>query len=935
MEPIKPSQEELERESYFFRAMLDLAPDCIYFKDTEGRIIAISEWGARFFGANCRHELEGKSDFDFFPAELAAEYLADEKALMASGEPLIDKREPETSVDGREVCFSTTKLPIRNTSGEVIGTFGISRDVTGHKEAEDALRESEALYHSLIENLPVHVLRKDLAGRFTFANRLFCELSGHELDEIIGHTDHDLYPADLAEKYRANDQEVIDSGKSFETIEENEADQGRIYARVIKSPLYNVAGEPSGVQIVFWDITEQKRSELKVQEQQESLREARDIAEAANRSKSEFLANMSHEIRTPMNGIIGASELMLKSALDPTQNDYMNMINRSAETLLRILNDILDFSKIEAGKLDLESIPFSLRDSLADTLKLLACRAAEKNLELAYHISDEVPEGLVGDPGRLRQIIMNLIGNAIKFTPEGEVVVGVRIADRNADEVTLHFDVTDTGVGIPEDKRRQIFDEFGQADSSTTREFGGTGLGLTISQRLVKMMDGKIWVESELGRGSSFQFDAVFGLQKDFASMMLKSPASLRCMKVLVIDDNETNRRIYDEMLRSWDLDPKALPGGPEAIELLKGCEPEFNFIILDAMMPKMDGFETAQRIRELPGYGKIPMLMLSSAGFPEQSRQARFAGIDKCLTKPVKQSDLFNAITRLLGVVTSTSATTDDSDDPEQAPPLRILLAEDGLVNQRVATDLLKAHGHEITVARNGREAVDFSDDQLFDLVLMDIHMPELDGYEASRAIRQREHAHPELDRLTIVALTANAMKGDREKCLAAGMDDYLAKPIRARELHATVARNAPANPLGPQSPVEEKENVPKIGSGSGGPTADELPYNRSIALKAVEGNEELLASIVEVFFEEADDLLPVLPSAIKSENARLLERTAHTMKSSCASIGAEAAREAAAKLEEIGGSGDLTDAPTAAADLQQRMDELLRALEREWPRN
>lgn len=570
----KPSQEQVERESCLFRAMLDLARDTIYFKDTEGKFIAVSESGARFFGAESRQEMEGKSDFDYFPAEIAAKFLADEKSLMNSGEPLIDKLEPETSFDGRQTCFSTTKLPLRNEAGKVIGTFGISRDVTKHKEAEDALRESEALYHSLIENLPVHVLRKDLDGRFTFANRLFCELSGHPLEEIVGFTDFDLYTKDLAEKYRGNDRQVIKSGKSFETIEENEAEHGRIYARVIKSPLYNARGKPSGVQIVFWDITEQKRNELKVQEQQQSLREARDIAEAANRSKSEFLANMSHEIRTPMNGIIGASELMLKSPLNHTQNEYMNMINRSAETLLRILNDILDFSKIEAGKLDLENIPFSLRGSLADTVKLLATRAAEKDLELAYQVSDEVPESLVGDPGRLRQIIMNLVGNAIKFTPKGEVIVGVRVADRSHHEVTLHFDVTDTGVGIPEDKRKKIFEEFGQADTSTTREYGGTGLGLTISQRLVQLMDGTIWVDSEVGKGSSFQFNAVFGLQKNVANMALKSPASLRCMKVMIIDDNETNRRIYDEMLRSWDLDPKAFQGGPEPLEYLSTCEP-------------------------------------------------------------------------------------------------------------------------------------------------------------------------------------------------------------------------------------------------------------------------------------------------------------------------------------------------------------------------
>ena len=777
--------------------------------------------------------------------------------------------------------------------------------------------------------MPEGTSEQQLAAISDEKDRLFCELSGHTLEEIIGHTDHDLYPAELADKYRANDLEVMNTGKTFEAIEENEAEQGRIYARVIKSALYNVHGKVSGVQIVFWDITEQKRNELKVAEQQNSLREARDIAEAANRSKSEFLANMSHEIRTPMNGIIGASELMLKSQLDPTQNEYMNMINRSAETLLRILNDILDFSKIEAGKLDLESIPFSIRDSLGETMKLMATRAAEKNLELAYHISDEIPPGLVGDPGRLRQIIVNLVGNAIKFTDEGEVIVGVKSSARDDGDIMLQFDVTDTGMGIPEEKRRKIFEEFGQADSSTTREFGGTGLGLSICQRLVQLMDGEIWVESAMNKGSSFRFTARFGIKKDFQSMQFKSPPSLRCMKVLVVDDNETNRRIYDEMLRSWDLDPKTVEGGPEALDILRGCEPEFNFIILDAMMPKMDGFETAAKIRELPGYQDIPLLMLSSAGFPEQSRQARFSGIDRCLTKPVKQSDLFRDITRLLGVATS-AARDDENPTSEHCKPLRILLAEDGLVNQRVATDLLKDHDHEIVVARNGREAVDLSAESDFDLILMDIHMPELDGYKATHNIRRREQEQGN-SRIPIVALTANAMKGDREKCLAAGMDDYISKPIRAGELYATVARNAPSNPIGPQlaKQASAPARAPTVVS-----TDDSLPYDRDKALEAVAGSTDLLGAIVEAFYEETGDLIPVIPQSLADGDAELLQRTAHTLKSSCAALGAEAARTAAYDLEMVGKSGELDEAGECAARLQEQLRILLAALEKEWPR-
>jgi two-component system sensor histidine kinase/response regulator len=923
----------LKRDSFFLRTLLNNIPDSIYFKDTEGRLLAVSEWGARFFGFDSSADLIGKSDRDFFPPEMADEYLRNEREVMQSGQALIDKREFETSVDGRKVCFSTTKLPLQDASGNTIGTFGISRDVTSHVNAEQALEHSEALYASLIENLPVHLIRKDMAGQFTFANKLFCEISGHALEEIIGKTDYDLYPKELADKYRNDDLTALKTGQSLETIEENEAEHGRIYARVIKSPIFTSDGDPLGVQIVFWDITEQKRNELKVAEQTESLREARDQAEAANRAKSVFLANMSHEIRTPMNGIIGATELMLKSRLNPNQHEYMNMINRSADTLLRLLNDILDFSKIEAGKLDLEHIPFSLRESLADTLKLLATRAAEKNLELAFHIPSEVPEGLVGDPGRLRQIVMNLVGNAVKFTHSGEVVVGVRLKDKNAEEVNLHFDVTDTGVGIPREKLEHIFSEFGQADASTTREFGGTGLGLTISQRLVEMMGGKIWVESEVGLGSSFQFTAVFGLQKDYENMTLKSPDSLRCTKVLVVDDNQTNRRIYEEMLRSWDLDPITLSGGKEALERLTSVEPDFKLIILDAMMPGIDGFETAERIRQMPKYDRIPLLMLSSAGSPEQVRKARFCGIDRCLTKPVKQSDLFNTIVRLLGVETFDLASHVEDEDEVCCAPLRILLAEDGLVNQRVACDLLRQHGHEVIIAPNGLVAVDASGQSRFDLVLMDIHMPEMDGYEAAKAIRARERKSETDSPIRIVALTANAMKGDREKCLSAGMDDYLSKPIRARELYKTIARNAPLQPIGPStSPPPSNSPNPEPSLISPPKTGDaDRPYDRAKALRMVEGSEDILAAMIEVFHEEAAEMRDKIAASLRDGDAALLQRSAHTLKSSCASLGAEDARKAAEKLEIAGREGDLQAAPSLADKLLAELTRLTDALSTE----
>ena len=951
--------------------------------------------------------------------------------LMQGMWRLIQRRRAEQAL---QEAHEKLELRVQERTAELANANQeLKREITERKRAEKVIKDSQALYLSLVENLPVNVLRKDLDGRFTFANKSFCDLLGKPLEEIDGKTDFDFYSKELAQKYRQDDRQVIETGKVFETVEENKSDGQTSYVQVMKSPVRDAGGNVVGVQVIFWDVTERHKAEAALEQERyllhalmdnlphsiyfkdvrshfvrinkalanyfglsdatealgktdydffadehaseakadeervmqtdrplldkeeketwpdghetwvtttklplyneqgeivgtfgisrditerkraaEALRAAKEAAEVASRAKSDFLATMSHEIRTPMNGIIGMIDLLLSTNPTSQQRTYLELASQSTETLLRLINDILDFSKIEAGKFELESVGFKLRDTLGDTLQTLAGRASEKGLELTCRIPSEIPDDLIGDPGRLCQVIVNLTGNAIKFTEEGEIAVCVNMESMIDDDVHLHFSVSDTGTGIPPEKQQVIFEAFRQADSSMSRRFGGTGLGLAISSHLVEMMDGRMWLESETGKGSTFHFSAVFSLQKDAPIKPEPGPVTLHGLRVLVVDDNKTNCLILQEMLNNWRMNPTVVDNGQSALvemnRAAKAGEP-FHLALLDGMMPGMDGFELAEQIRQDPGLSRTTLMMLSSAGKYADSVRCRELGIDYSLMKPVKQSELLDSIVEVLSVATGDEADASTAPGkPVSTRGLHILLAEDGVVNQKVAVSLLEQRGHKVMVANNGREALAALDSESFDVVLMDIQMPTMDGYEATTTIREKEKATG--GHIPIIAMTAHAMKGDRERCLEAGMDGYIAKPIRAKDLYETIEMTA----------AEVWESHKQNDT-----VSDEAEIlDRDKILGQTGANEETLKEIVELFAVESEKLMKRIRDAITNGDASELQRAAHTLKGSIRIFGAGRPAAAALQLETMGRDKKLVDAEEAWQVLVKEIERL-----------
>jgi PAS domain S-box-containing protein len=873
----------------------------------------------------------------------------------------IDSEYRISTPDGQERWIRDRAFPVRNSTGQLTRVAGIAEDVTRQKRyeedlirareaAEDANRRLAAQHAALdnerkilrafIDNVPEFMYVKDLESRFVIANNAVVQWAGVEKPEdLIGKTDFDFCPRELAAEFFEDEQRVIRTRQPMIDREQTssiDAMHEVRYSLTTKVPLFDSAGQVTGIAGVGRDITMRRAMEDAARESNRELEEATDWAnklaleaEAANRSKSEFLANMSHEIRTPMNGVLGMNSLLLSSDLNKEQRHYAEVVDASARSLLTVIDDILDFSKVEAGKLEIDSVDFNLHVMMDEFAEMMAERAAEKQLEFICAVAPEVTANLRGDPGRLRQVLLNLASNAMKFTHQGEVAVRVSLISETDAEVSLRFVVRDTGIGIPAEKQQLLFTSFTQVDASTTRKYGGTGLGLAISKKLVELMGGKIGLESKEGEGSEFWF--TLPLARQPAGRHVNSPkVSLRGKRVLTVDDNTTNREVLTAQLRSWGAMVAAVESGATAlVSLHQAVETgnPFDLAILDMMMPGMDGAALGRAILADDTLKEIPLVMMTSLGERGDAIRFKEIGFAAYLTKPVRQSDLYDCLVTVLNggkQREKRALITRHNLHAARRGNVRILLVEDNLTNQEVAHGMLQRLGWHANVTANGKEAIEALEKNSYDLVLMDVQMPEMDGYEATRMIRDSQSAVLDHN-IPIIATTAHAMQGDIEKCLAAGMSDYLSKPIDPKKLVKVVemwltrkVHRAPGQV--PVVPIDPIEQAMSSDAASSGPAVLSSVFNCRTFLERMMGDEEFAHDVVTGFVEELPALLSTLREQFARGDLESIWKQAHKIKGSAANVGADALRDAAFELEQAGKARDLSRVAELIPELEEQ---------------
>ncbi len=965
----------LRRERDLNEYYLDSIRNCVMALDPTGRVTMINRAGCELLG-HAEEEILGRHWFSTFlpqPHGMTDVYPVFQR--MMAGEPSSADYFENSVVcrDGTVRLMGWHNTCLKNHDGKILGILSSGEDITARKQIEEQLRKLSRA----VEQSPVSIVLTDLDGTIEYVNPAFTRVTGYSFEEAIGENPRILKSSDKNKEEYRELWETISSGREWRGEFKNIKKNGEVFWESASiSPIVNDQDHPTHYIAVKEDITERKKAEA-------ALLEARREAEAATQAKSQFLANMSHEIRTPMNGVIGMIELLLDTRLTKEQRRYAEMAQSSGKALLNLVNDILDFSKIEAGRMELEMLDFDLQSLMDDFTATMALSAYEKGLEFLSIMNHDVPPLLRGDPGRLRQILTNLVGNAVKFTEHGEIVVGTSVEQTEDQQVLLRFSIRDTGIGIPEDKTNLLFDKFSQVDASITRKFGGSGLGLAISKQLAEMMGGKVGVTSTPGQGSEFWFTARFTRQKIERPSVVETHKDLRGLHVLVVDNHVGIRTFLAKELTSWGMRPEVADSGEAVLQVLAAAQDKgdpFELAIVDTQIPCMNDGELSRQIKSDPRFQAIPLVMVTSLGRPGDARRYAELGFAAYLNKPIRRSELFDTLVLVMAHMGQRSPTKpiitrhlvrETLHRPKPLPRLsgHILVAEDNPVNRQVALNMLNKLGLSADIVANGREALNALEATHYDLVLMDVMMPEMDGLEATRLIRKREAERMKgegekaispdpsplasrLSPLPIIAMTAGALQQDRERCIEAGMDDYTAKPVKPDELALVLDKWLQKN----ASP-ESKDRNGGLGGGrldtkSKEPEhlpAHELPlqefqytgisqvpsapivFNRKALLNRVMDDEELIQEIVEIFLENTPGRIEDLRAAVNAGDAPTARLLAHTIKGMAANLSGEALQALAQEIEDAAGSEDLNAIRDLTAELERRFDQLRKTLQEE----
>ncbi len=913
------AERALQESERRYRELFDEAPVAYHELDLDNRITRVNATELAMLGY-IAEEMVGRSVWSFIVEEKPEEVMPREMADGARIEYQCTFRRK----DGRKLSVLMRQKFIKDPGGAVCGRRSTLQDITALKRIERDLRDAEEKYRSIFENAIEGIFQSTAEGSYLSVNPALARMYGYDSpDELMSTVTHIARQLYVQPGRRAEFVTMIQDRNSVSDFESEvyRKDRTKIWISERCRAVRDGDGKLLYYEGTAEDITARREAE-------HAIKHARDTAVESVRLKSEFLANMSHEIRTPMNGVIGMTDLLLDTELTPKQRDFTQTIAASADSLLTIINDILDFSKIEAGMLAFEEIDFHLPSAIEGAVELLAARAAAKKIDIASLVYKDVPNGLRGDPGRLRQVLTNLVGNAVKFTERGEVVVRANCQEQSDTHVVIRFSVTDTGIGIEPEVQAKLFQAFVQADGSMTRRFGGTGLGLAICRQLVQRMGGEIGVTSQPGKGSTFWFTARFARQTAGATVLPPRKALLEGVRALIVDDHETNRTVLHHHLSSWDMEVQEARNGLEALSLMTyeaARGRPFDLAILDMQMPGMDGMELARCIKKDPKLATTRLVMVTSVDRHEDPAALRDNGVDGHLIKPLKQAPLYDTLATVMsadlatgGIKTGLVAIAKPVPPPTALDGinLSILLAEDNPVNQKVAVHQLQRLGFQPDVVENGKLVLAAVARKKYDVILMDCQMPELDGYAATRELRQGER---DGEHIWIIAMTANSLEGDREKCLAAGMDDYLSKPIKPNDLSGALSRFAV--PLPPAAPTE-------TGAVAGTIDARVLDGFRDLD---GEGGEQLLESLIATFLENTPLVLSEARAAAARRAAPELERAAHTLKGSCSNFGAERMRVACQRLEQAAQEGALGGATELLNEIETEFASVRLALEHE----